>query len=133
MLPELPRKLNKKEASWTTTVFRKWVEQNGMTAVFEIKYARKDYLAFSEVAEHQVQSLFKVRHSTFVYKIPDMGEKSPFDLFSMKEMPAYIVIKYPKFFCLISIDHFVMESKKSKRRSLTSKRASEVAWKVIPN
>lgn len=127
MLPKLPRILNKKEADWTTTVFRGWCEKKGITAVFEIKYTKKDYIAFSEVKDHQKQSLLKVRHGVFVYKIPDMGEKSPFDLFSFNKAPAYIVIKYPRGVAIIPIDTFLLEEKRSKRKSLTWERAKELS------
>lgn len=131
MLPKLPKVLNKREANWTTIVFRKWLESKGMTGVFEIKYSTGESLPFDAVKEHQVWNLLKVRHQTFVYKIPDLGEKAPFDMFSMKEMPAYVVIKYPKFFCLITIDAWCNESKISKRRSLTSSRAKDIAFLII--
>lgn len=127
MLPSLPRILNKREASWTTTVFRKWLEQKGMTGVFEIKYSTGESLPFDAVKDHQVWNLLKVRHQTFVYKIPDLGEKAPFDMFSMKEMPAYVVIKYPKGVAIIPIDIWCSESSRSKRRSLTWERAKELS------
>lgn len=127
MLPELPRVLNKKEANWTTTVFRKWLEQKGITAVWEIKYSKTNSLPFSAVANHQAQSLWNVRHKTFVFKIPDMGEKLPFDMFSLKEQPAYVAIKYPKGVAIIPIDIFLLEESRSKRRSLTYERAMQLS------
>jgi hypothetical protein len=128
ILPSLPKLLNKREANWTTTVFRKWCENTyKKTAVFEIKYAKGDSLSFSAVKEHQMSNLLYVRHGTFVYKIPDMGEKAPFDILCLTELPSYIVIKYPKGVAIIPIDVFVLESKRSKRRSLVSKRAFELS------
>jgi hypothetical protein len=49
----------------------------------------------------------------------------------MTEQPAYVVIRYPKGFVLISIDTFVLESQRSKRRSLTWQRAQDIAFKVV--
>lgn len=126
-LPNLPKILNKREARWTTIIFRKWLEKKGITAVFEIKFSTKDSIAFDAIKEHQIWNLLKVRHQTFVYKIPDMGERSPFDIFSMKEMPAYIVIKYPKGVAIISVDIWCLESSRSKRRSLTFERAKSLS------
>ncbi len=74
MLPPLPKVLNKREANWTTTIFRKWCEKKGLTAVFEIKYSKTNSLPFKAIADHQKHSLLKVRHGSFVYKIPDMGK-----------------------------------------------------------
>ena len=130
-LPDLPRVLKKREADWTTTVFRHWLEKNGKTGAYEVKYAKGDSLPFSAVLPHQIENLLAVRHKTFVYKVVDMGEKNPFDCFCMTEQPAYIVIKYPKGFVLITIDAFVLESQRSKRRSLTWQRAQEIAFKII--
>lgn len=127
MLPELPKVLNKREANWTTTVFRKWLQKKGINAVFEIKYTTKDSIPFDAVKEHQLWSLLTVRNNTFVYKIPDMGEKAPFDMFSMKQMPAYVVLKYPRGVAIIPIDVWCLESSRSKRRSLTWDRARELS------
>lgn len=132
MLPELPKKLNKLEAEWTTNVFKKWALSYKQTFAFEIKHTHgKDYLNFKDVKDHQIDHLLQVRNNIFIYKIPDMGEKNPFDGISMHEEPAYVVIKYPKFFCLISINTFLLEKERSKKKSLTSSRATEIAVKVI--
>ena len=126
-LPDLPKVLKRKEADFITTTFNKWLVSNHRTCVCEVKHTKgKDYLNFNEVKPHQIENLLKVRHATFVYKIRDMGETTPFDLFCMHEMPAYVVIKYNKGFVGISIDNFVTESKCSKRRSLTWGRALEI-------
>jgi hypothetical protein len=127
-LPDLPQIKNKKEANWTTTIFRKWVENTyKKTACFEIKYATGDSLSFKSVATHQIANLLKVRHGTFVYKIKDFGETNPFDCFCITEMPAYVVIKYKAGVAIIPIDVFVLESQRSKRQSLTYSRAKELS------
>ena len=130
-LPDLPKVLKKREADWTTKVFRHWLEKNGKTGVYEVKYAKGDSLPFSAVLPHQIENLLAVRHKTFVYKVIDMGEKNPFDIFCLTEQPSFIVIRYPKGFVLISIDTFVLESQRSKRCSLTFARACDIAFKVV--
>lgn len=131
-LPNLPRTLNKREANWTTTVFRGWLERYGKTGVYEVKHTGvKNYLNFKEVKLHQRQNLLKVRHGNFVYKVPDMGERTPFDLFSLSQQPAYVVIKYPKGAIGISINTFLLEEKKSKRKSLLWDRAVCIASFII--
>jgi hypothetical protein len=131
ILPTLPKVYSRKEADWTTKVFRHWLEKNSKTGVYEVKYAKGDSLPFSAVLPHQIENLLAVRHKTFVYKVVDMGEKNPFDIFCLTEQPAYVVVKYSKGFVLISVDAFVLESQKSKRRSLTFARACDIAFKVV--
>ena len=127
-LPELPKKLNKREANWTTTVFRLWLkEKYKKTGVFEVKVSKINSLPFDAVAEHQVWSLLTVRNNTFVYKIPDMGEKCPFDVVCYTKQPAYIVVKYPKGVAIIAIQTWCLEASRSKRRSLTWERAQELS------
>lgn len=128
MLPELPRQLNKREANWTTTVFRGWLERKGSTGCYEVKHTgTKNYLNFKDVKLHQRNNLLAVRHANFVYKIPDLGEKTPFDLVSLSKQPAYVVIKYPKGVAIIPIDTFLLEEKRSKRKSLTWERAKQIS------
>lgn len=132
-LPELPRVLQKKEANWTTTIFIPWCKQNAkMSFAWEIKHTHgKEYLNFKEVTTDQINKLLIVRHGVYVRKNPDMGETTDFDGQCLVEEPAYIVIKYSTFFCLIPIDIFVLESKRSKRRSLTASRAKEIATIIV--
>lgn len=117
----------KREAKFNT-VFCHWLKNvYKRTGAFELKQTQTDSLPFSDVVEHQIQALEAVRHATLVYKIPDVGYQNPFDVFSLAEEPAYVVIKYPKGVAIIPIDIFVMESKRSKRRSLIWERAKELS------
>ncbi len=130
-LPNLPKVLNKREANWTTTVFRKWLLENYHTlggSTFEVKHTRgKEYLAFSEVKPSQVAKMLKIRHEKYVWKNPDFGEETPPDIFFFNQAPVYIVIKYPKGFVGIAIDKFILENKQNKRHSLLWSRAVEIA------
>ncbi len=127
-LPELPRILQKKEALWSTKVFRSWALKHfNYTAIFEIKYARKDYLSFSEVKSHQISKMLQIRHDKFLWKNPDMGDETPPDFFLLIKEPTFVVIKYPLGIAIIPIDIFVMENKRSKRRSLTWERAQKLS------
>ncbi len=108
--------------------FNKWIKNvYKETGAFELKKTDTDSLPFSSVAPHQLEALENVRHGTFVFKIPDAGYQNPFDCFSLHQMPAYIVIRYPKTVELIPIDAFILEKNTSKRKSLTAKRASEIS------
>ena len=129
MLPELPQKKNKREANWTTKTFRKWLKDNPMlSAPIEIKYTTKDNIPFKAVAPHQIDSLLACKSDKgFLWKIPDLGATNPFDCFYYRNSPAYICIKYPKGHVMIDVETFVMESKRSKRKSLTWSRAKEIS------
>lgn len=133
-LPSLPRQLQKKEAAFGIK-FRRWIEQNPrMSAAYELKQVRGSSMPFSAVEDHQIAALMTVKGKKgLLYKIPDdsRGAK-PFDYFFLREEPAYIVIKYPEFFCMIDIETFLMESKRSKRRSLLGSRAQEISTITVP-
>ncbi len=124
----------KREAKFTLQ-FRHWLKANPMhNSAFELKHTSKDSIPFSDVQEHQINALQAVKSKGgFLYKAPDdsRGAK-PFDLFYMREAYAWVVVKYPKCFVIINVDLFALESKKSKRRSLTSSRAKDIAWKIVP-
>jgi len=49
----------------------------------------------------------------------------------LRNEPAYISIRYPNGFVMITIGNFLFEKEKSKRKSLTWTRAKEIAHKVI--
>lgn len=118
----------KKEANFTLR-FRHWLKANPMpSAAFELKQCASS-LPFSAVAEHQVDALLAVRsESGLLYKAPDDSRSvKPFDLFYMRNTYAYVVIKYPRSFHIISIDTFLLEKKRSKRKSLTETRAKEIS------
>lgn len=122
----------KREAAFNS-LFNKWVKNvYRRTACFELKQTTTDSLPFSALQEHQAQALLCARWETFVFKIPDAGYQNPFDCFSLCGVPAYVVIKYPGFFCLIDIETFQLEAGRSKRRSLTSSRAKDIAVLVVP-
>lgn len=97
------------------------------SGAFELKQTETNSIPFSDVLEHQVNSLLQSKHGVLVFKIPDVGYRNPFDSFCLSNMPAYVVIKYPDFNCMIDIDDWVHESTISKRRSLTDARAKEIA------
>lgn len=119
------------ERSFQTT-FSHWLKAvHKQTGAFELKVAKGESLPFSAVAEHQIQALEQARYGTFVFKIPDLGLQNPFDCFCLNRVPAWVVIKYEKFFCLISIAAFTLEKEKSVRKSLTADRACEIAVEVV--
>ena len=127
MLPELPKKLNKREANWTTNVLHKWWMGNKPPAgPIEVKYAQLDYLNFKLVTQLP-ELLACMSDKGHWWKVADMGRKNSFDVVWYCKSPAWIVIKYPKGFVAISASAFDWEMKNSKRKSLTWQRAKEIA------
>ncbi len=128
LLPGLPKQIKKREADFGLQ-FRKWIEKNPrISAAYELKQCTTS-LPFNAVEDHQVAALMTVKgRKGFIYKISDesRGQK-PFDCFYLRNAPAYVVIKYTGFFCMIDIETFVMERDRSKRKSLTGGRAKEIS------
>lgn len=108
--------------------FNKWVKGvYKKTAAFELKITKGPSLSFDAVKPHQEAALDQAKNRVLVYKIVDCGYQNPFDSLCLAGVPAYVVIKYPDFFCLIDIDDWLNEKQKSDRKSLTSGRAREIA------
>lgn len=128
---DLPRQNKKKEADFGVT-FRHWIKDNPyMTATFEIKYAHaNNSLPFSEVKQEQINYAMAIRSDKGVLMRTD-GVKGMPDYTYLRGEPSYIVVKFKKCFVFIPPDLWQIESKRSKRRSLTSARACEIASLVV--
>lgn len=114
------------------STFNKWLKTDyKQSGVFELKLSKTDSLPFSAVQDHQEAALWNTKHRQLVYKIPDVGYQNPFDCLSLVSLSAYVVIKYPDFFCLIDIDDWQKEMKFSTRKSLVSGRAREISTVVV--
>lgn len=122
--------MKKREAEFGK-LFRHWLKANPLkfSAVFELKQTQSNSIAFDSVAPHQIDALQSVNSSQgILYKAPDDSRGiKPFDYFYMKNSPAFIVIRYPKSFEIISIEQFVAERDRSKRKSLTAERAKAIS------
>lgn len=132
MLPELPKQNKKREAKFGTYTFKEWAENNyPPVGTYETKDTRgKDYLAFDEVKSAQVAFGYKVMSEKGVLiRVDGHNGEADYNFYRLSQ--AFVVIHYPKFFCIIEIDAFVKERDRSKRKSLTGERAREIAWKTI--
>ena len=120
--------MKKREAEFTI-YFRHWLKANPMhTAAFELKQTTADSLPFNSVSDHQINALLAVSSSGLLYKIPDDSRGiKPFDMVYFRNELSYIVVKFPKHFEIISINTWILERGRSKRKSLTSERAKEIS------
>lgn len=110
------------------TIFNKWLKNvYKKTGAFELKKTDTLSFPFSQVVPHQIEALKNVSNGVLVYKIVDCGYQNPFDCFCMAREPAFIVIKYPASFEIITIDNFLHERDRSKRKSLTYERAKAIS------
>lgn len=119
----------KREAAFTV-LFRHWLRANPMaSSAFELKQTTTSSIPFDAVQPHQLDALLAVKtKGGLLYKAPDdsAGVK-PFDLFYLSNAYAWVVIKYPAVFHMIAVETFILEKKRSKRKSLTQQRASEIS------
>ncbi len=121
----------KREANFQT-VFNHWLKSEWKeTGCFELKQTKTNSIAFSTVKNHQVDALLNAKRGTLAYKIPDCGYQNPFDCVCLSGVPAFVVVKFPEFFCLIDIDDFIRERDNSRRKSLTSEAAPLLSTVVV--
>lgn len=109
-----------------TTLFIKYARTKiKETFVGECKISKTESLPFSSVKDHQENALYRAKHGTLSYKIPDVGyDQKPMDLFQVYRCPAYIIIFWytkpgDKRMSIIDIDSWITEKEKSIRKSLT--------------
>ena len=129
-LPDLPRQLNKKEASWTTKFLKQWVleESTLPSGPIEVKQTSSDSIPFNAVSEQQLADLIACTTKRgHWWKVADMGRKNDFDVVFYRNSPAWLIFKYPKGFVVMSVLTYEMEMKRSARKSLTWQRAREIS------
>lgn len=121
--------MQKREAKFTL-LFRHWLKANPMpSAAFELKQCGS-CLPFDAVQEHQIDALQAAKSTLgLLYKGPDDSRGiKPVDLFYLRNSLAFVVIRFASLeFSIIDIDTFLLEKKRSKRKSLTMARAREIS------
>lgn len=126
-LPNLPQQ-NKKQEANSSLRFRKWWYKYGMNAPYEMKDSRgKDSILFSEVSDEQIQIALSANSPEGVLIRVERGTIGSPDYVGFKNSPYWIVIKYPKCFEVIGIQTFILEKKRSRRKSLTAEKAKEIS------
>jgi hypothetical protein len=125
----------KHQESKSAILLRHYLKANPYhTCSIETKDTRgKDSLLFSEVKEAQLDWGMAIKSDKGVLiRTQAVSEGMP-DYIYLRNEPAVIVIKYPSILTIIDVETFILEKKRSKRKSLTSTRAQEIAIKVIKN
>ena len=117
-----------KEAK-SSIIFRHWLRENPQyTCSIEMKDTRgKSYLSFREITEAQLNyGLAIMSDKGVLIRVQAISEGMP-DYIYLRSTPAWIVIKYPRSFEIISVTVFILEKNKSKSKSLTYVRAKEIS------
>jgi len=131
-MPPLPKQHKQKEADFGVR-FRHYVESHpGMPiGSYELKDTHgKDSLPFDTVEPSQLAYGHMIQSEKGAF-IRVQGLRGEPDYIYLKLTQAFVVINYPDYFAIIEMDAFVKEKADSKRKSLTSIRAKEIAWKVV--
>ena len=84
-LPPRPKKIKRKEAAVTPFVIRWFAANWGNSCAIEVK------VKGNTTIKHQNRNLKRVANGSFSYKIPDMGQKSCYDAFVLKNADAFVV------------------------------------------
>jgi hypothetical protein len=118
--------------SKASILFRHYLKAHPMmTCAIEMKSTDTDSIPFSAVTQAQIDYGMAIKSKKGVLlRVQAVAEGMP-DYIWMREEPAFVVIKYPKVFCVIDVETFAMERSRSKRKSLTWERAQEIATIVV--
>ena len=131
-MPDLPKQNKHKEMD-----FGVWLKNytmknpHSVTTGLECKQTTdKDSISFSVVTPQQVAFGMGAKSSKGVW-IRVQGLNGEQDYIFMVNSPSYVVIRYPKIVCWIDIETFILERDRSKRKSLTSSRATEISIRTV--
>lgn len=131
-LPSLPKQIKGPEADFGIE-FRCWWTAHPLCGNFELKHTRgRNSLPFAAVEAEQVTmgNAAYSRKGTLV-RIT-VGTPGAPDYIGQRNQITWIVIRFPKAFYLVSLEAFLMEKKRSIRKSLTSERAESIATITVP-
>lgn len=120
--------MKNKEANFGV-LLRHYLKANPLpvSCPLEIKDTRgKDYFLFSELKEEQINNALASKSDLGNLIRISSGTIGGPDYVYYRNSPAYVVIKYPDFFCFIDIHILIHEKLMSKRKSLTKERALEI-------
>lgn len=110
-------------------LLRHWFKSQRLpTCALELKQTTSDSLPFSDVKQAQLDYAEAINTSPdgVMIRVSAWNGGEP-DYIWLFQEPAYLVIKYPKCFVLISWQIFEREKRMSSRKSLTIARAREIA------
>ncbi len=133
MLPDLPQQHKDPEAHFGL-VFRKWLKAHKSvysdSCTFELKHTRGSLsLPYAALESAQIAYASAVSGDGELIRVT--GTQGEPDYVWLVSVPAYIVIRYPTFWCIILVHDFVWERNMGKRKSLLAERAREIALTIV--
>lgn len=85
MVPKLPRKNKRVEADLDAKVAKR------VSQVYHCKnWALEVKVGKNKILKHQENALQKVEDGKFLYKLPDMGKRNPFDYIRLGDADAIV-------------------------------------------
>ena len=95
-LPDLTRKLNKREASISPRILEWFHTKYPYSWFIEIKATKTNTIPLSAVKPHQLKALIDCQSPTgFKHKMSDIGRiRQPFDAFGAKNAHAFVVCAF---------------------------------------
>lgn len=129
------------------SLFKVWLGANmpAVTTVYELKIEKGNAMPFARVYDHQIIGLRQAKYAGLYHKIADttvpfggrmvrarFSKPKPFDCMIVTKAEAYVVILFyvprqEKRVYFIDVDVWIQEKATSSRKSLTQKRAGEIA------
>ena len=131
MLPNLPKQIKKREADFGIRLGH-WLAKNPQhSCAYELKQTTGSSIPFDALEVQQIAYLKNINSGAgALLRIP--GTRGEPDYVWLRNFPASVVIRFPREFSLISIETFLLEKRRSSRKSLTVQRAREISTVTVP-
>lgn len=122
----------KREANFQE-IFGQYIQKKGLIGNFELKQTMENSINWNDARlMRQCESLLAAESKGYYWKHSDADPREKlFDCSNIPPIAGFVVIKYPKLFCIIPVKDFMDEKGRSERSSLTSERAIEIARVVV--
>lgn len=102
---ELPKKVKRKEALIDAQVAEKLIKYHPRR-----NWALEVKIKGNKLSQHQEAALRQVAHGRFLYKLPDMGRRNPFDYVYLGDADAIVcVVDGKKVHCDVNDGTFVYD------------------------
>ena len=137
-LPEIPKYKKQEESNFGVLIAQQYTKGKVFPYPHQLELKDtygKDSMLFKEVSDLQIIKCLKIKHEGVLIRntiVTSNGTAGIPDYSWTDRQAVYIVIRYPKSWCFIDIDTFVLEKERSKKKSMTEERAQAISIKVIP-
>lgn len=101
------------------TIFSNYNKVKKILGNFELKVARNGRISISDFEDHQIPALISAQESGYQHKYSDADPRlKAFDYSSNPPLIGYIVVKFDKYFYIITVNNFVYKLEKLNKKSL---------------